>query len=154
MSVSQIQTQCPRCHQQGVKPSGGQRAKCVSCSKDLGRVYRYCYACKRQWPRGRTRENSCTLPGCEIRAALLSSETITNPLSCVHGCPFFRACPCCKALLTHTGQGCPNIMCPHCGLEFCFRCLRRDCLIDPCPVVNNSESLKALVEDHTKAKGQ
>ncbi|KAG7464617.1 hypothetical protein MATL_G00167330 [Megalops atlanticus] len=145
MSVSQTQIQCPRCHRQGVKPSGGQRTPCVSCSKELKRIYHYCCACKREWPRGATGEKSCTLPGCETRAALLSPQTITVPHSSVYGCPFFRACPQCKALLTHTGQGCPNIVCPHCRTQFCFRCLKRGlCSFLACTIVDNSASLRAL----------
>ncbi|KAG1958926.1 E3 ubiquitin-protein ligase ARIH2-like [Pimephales promelas] len=49
---------------------------------------------------------------------------ISDPQSSVRGCPYFRACPGCKALLTHNGRGCPNIVCPHCGRHICFRCLR------------------------------
>ena len=50
-----------------------------------------------------------------------------DPNSAAFGCPFFRACPGCKALLTHDGVGCSNITCPHCDKGFCFRCLRDEC---------------------------
>ncbi|KAJ8396437.1 hypothetical protein AAFF_G00017430 [Aldrovandia affinis] len=126
MSSSLMPTQCPRCQQDKAKIVGDQRAVCRLCSKALSRVYQFCWACQREW-QGETGSDSCDLPGCGLRAALLSSDVITEPESCVQGCPFFRACPSCKALLTHSGEGCPNIMCPQCNKEFCFRCLQEEC---------------------------
>ncbi len=106
------------------------------------------------------------LPKCAFRAALLSVKQISDPQSSVNGCPYFRACPGCQALLTHNGEGCPNIICPHCDEEFCFCCLRPECYgneydddgddtdeydsdsddtkIEPCVIVDNAEILKHL----------
>ncbi|KAG9351574.1 hypothetical protein JZ751_022825 [Albula glossodonta] len=117
---------CPRCLQEQAKIVMDQRAVCKLCSKALRRVYQFCWACQREW-QGKTGSNSCDLPWCGLRAALLSSDVITDQKSSVNECPFFRACPSCKALLTHSGEGCPNIVCPDCHTEFCFRCLSEHC---------------------------
>ncbi|XP_036379806.1 probable E3 ubiquitin-protein ligase RNF144A-A [Megalops cyprinoides] len=129
LSDSPELTRCPRCQQERPKKLGDQRTVCKFCSKALRRVYQFCSACQREWHQTEgTGGDSCSLPGCGIRAALLSSDVITDPVSSVVGCPLFRACPSCKNLLTHSGEGCPNITCPHCNTLFCFRCLKEDLL--------------------------
>ncbi|KAK2911883.1 hypothetical protein Q8A67_004016 [Cirrhinus molitorella] len=147
---------CPSCHQSDVGVLDGQCAVCRPCSKLKRSVFQFCLACQREWPRNSSTTSSCTLPNCALRAALLSDTKITDPHSSARGCPYFRACPVCKALLTHTGKGCPRIICPHCNTEFCFRCLRQQCFgslgflthqlsfyedIIPCRVVDNKQSL-------------
>lgn len=142
----------------------GQYAVCRSCSEVKRSVFQFCLACQREWPLNTPTTDSCTLPNCALRAALLSNTEITDPHSSARGCPYFRACPGCKFLLTHNGKGCPNIICPHCSTPFCFRCLRQSCLglmdieallltnrlssflfrnddITPCRVVDNKQSL-------------
>uniref|UniRef100_A0A9J7YS22 RBR-type E3 ubiquitin transferase n=1 Tax=Cyprinus carpio carpio TaxID=630221 RepID=A0A9J7YS22_CYPCA len=154
---------CPSCDQSNVGVLDGQCAVCKSCSKSKRSVFQFCLACQREWPRNTPTTNSCMLPNCALRAALLNKTKITDPHSSARGCPYFRACPGCKALLTHNGEGCPNIICPHCSTPFCFRCLRQRCLglgsiealgiltnrltrfqdydITPCRVVDNKQSL-------------
>ncbi|KAJ8267155.1 hypothetical protein GJAV_G00139140 [Gymnothorax javanicus] len=126
MSASPQQTQCPRCQQEKAKIVAGQRAVCSLCSKSLQRVYQFCWACQRAW-QGENCSDSCELPWCGLRAALLSAAVFTDPGSSVCLCPFFRACPSCKALLMHSGDGCPCINCPECKTSFCFRCLKEEC---------------------------
>ncbi|KAJ8347705.1 hypothetical protein SKAU_G00262940 [Synaphobranchus kaupii] len=109
MSTSPMMKQCPRCQQEQAKIVGDQRAVCSVCSKALQRVYQFCWACRREW-QGENGSNSCDLLGCGLKAALLSEDVITDSESFVQGCPFFRACPTCKALLTHSGEGCPSIV--------------------------------------------
>ncbi|KAG1958927.1 E3 ubiquitin-protein ligase ARIH2-like [Pimephales promelas] len=118
----------------------------------------FCWACRREWPRTASTTESCTLPNCALRAALLSVKLISEPQSSVKGCPYLRACPGCHALLTHSGEGCPNIICPQCNEEFCFRCLRSECYDnedfdddddddvepEPCVIVDNTEILQHL----------
>ncbi|XP_058630857.1 uncharacterized protein si:ch211-284e13.9 isoform X2 [Onychostoma macrolepis] len=118
---------CPSCQQSDIRKLDGQRAVCRSCSKAKRAVFQFCWACQREWPRSALTTNSCMLPKCAFHAALLSVKQICDPQSSVNGCPYFRACPGCQALLTHNGEGCPNIVCPHCYKEFCFRCLRSQC---------------------------
>ncbi|XP_061089431.1 probable E3 ubiquitin-protein ligase RNF144A [Conger conger] len=142
MSGSMLQ--CPRCQKCSGKKIDSQRSVCSACSEELRRVYQFCSACRREWPKGMTGGSSCTLPGCAVRAALMSNQTITANTSSVFRCPFFRACPRCKALLTHTGWGCPNIVCPHCSTRFCFRCLKSGPCFSHCEMVDNSASLRAL----------
>uniref|UniRef100_A0A672PMR9 Si:ch211-284e13.11 n=1 Tax=Sinocyclocheilus grahami TaxID=75366 RepID=A0A672PMR9_SINGR len=134
-----IHQECPSCHQSNVGVLDGQCAVCKSCSKLKRCVFQFCLACQREWPRGTPTTNSCTLPNCALRAALLSNTKITDQHSSVRGCPYFRACPRCKALLTHNGKGCPNIICPQCNTHFCFRCLRQYC-----PGIQNIETLGFL----------
>ncbi|XP_051981699.1 E3 ubiquitin-protein ligase lubel-like [Xyrauchen texanus] len=118
---------CPGCQQFNIRKLDGQRAVCKSCSKVNRRVFQFCWACQREWPQHALTTDSCVLPNCALRAALLSVKQISDPVSSVRGCPYFRACPGCKALLTHNSVGCPNIICPHCHTEFCFRCMRPQC---------------------------
>uniref|UniRef100_A0A9J8A133 Si:ch211-284e13.9 n=1 Tax=Cyprinus carpio carpio TaxID=630221 RepID=A0A9J8A133_CYPCA len=118
---------CPGCQQSNIRKLDGQRAVCKSCSKAKKTVFLFCWACQREWPRDASTTNSCMLPNCAFRAALLSVIQIDDPQSSVNGCPYFRACLGCQALLTHNGEGCPNIICPHCDKKFCFRCLRPEC---------------------------
>ncbi|XP_063059484.1 uncharacterized protein si:ch211-284e13.9 [Engraulis encrasicolus] len=126
--------QCPRCLQSECRVVDGHRCVCRPCSKSLRRVYHYCWACQREWPRG-TASNlggACTLPNCGKRAALLHADTIRDKSSAADCCPFFRACPACTALLTHDGTGCRYITCPapNCHTEFCFRCLQTECILE------------------------
>ncbi|XP_067113695.1 E3 ubiquitin-protein ligase RNF144A [Osmerus mordax] len=155
---------CPRCKNTGARKVSGQLAVCRSCSPFMRRVYQFCWACRREWT-GQAGSGVCPRPDCALRAALLSSEVIRNQSRSVNGCPFFRACPGCKALLTHTGLGCPNIVCPQCGKSFCFRCLKERCdgifivrrqlglfrllnrmseipSLDECTIVDNSQTLQ------------
>ncbi|XP_048044068.1 E3 ubiquitin-protein ligase ARIH2-like [Megalobrama amblycephala] len=118
---------CPICHQSDIGILDGQCAVCKSCSKSNRCVFQFCLACERKWPQDISTTKSCMLPNCALRAALLSDTRINDPESSVRGCPYFRACPGCHALLTHSGEGCPNIICPKCNQEFCFRCLRPEC---------------------------
>ncbi|TRY96715.1 hypothetical protein DNTS_032199 [Danionella cerebrum] len=154
---------CPSCQGSEVGVLCGQRVVCRSCSQTKCRVFQFCCACQREWPQNASAANICKQPNCAIHAVLLSNDKITDSRSLVKGCPFFRACPGCKALLRHNGTGCPNITCPHCNKRFCFRCLRQQCFgeidlltlglinrrllfltnidLDSCKVVDNKQSL-------------
>ncbi|XP_060768150.1 E3 ubiquitin-protein ligase RNF19A [Neoarius graeffei] len=161
MSHSTAKPKCPGCHEEVVPNSEGQCVVCKLCSKQKRRVFRFCWDCQREWPR-KTSPNICTRSNCALRAALLSDKRISDPHSSAKGCPYFRACPGCRALLTHNGQGCPNITCPTCHTEFCFRCLRPRCIytnlmlldfirnrhrlddIERCTIVDNRERLMQL----------
>ncbi|XP_059403940.1 E3 ubiquitin-protein ligase RNF144A-like [Carassius carassius] len=118
---------CPGCQQSDFSKLDGQKAVCRPCSKAKRCVFQFCWACQREWPCNASANNSCMLPNCALRAALLSVKEISDPQSLVNGCPYFRACPGCQALVTHSGEGCPYIICPNCEEEFCFRCLRPQC---------------------------
>uniref|UniRef100_A0A3B4CAS9 Si:ch211-284e13.11 n=2 Tax=Pygocentrus nattereri TaxID=42514 RepID=A0A3B4CAS9_PYGNA len=159
MSDSASLPKCPVCHKTDVKKLDGQCILCRRCSETMRRVYRFCGACLREWSNGCPVDSACNLPDCALRAALLSTKRINDPNCSVYRCPYFRACPTCRALLTHTGQGCPNIVCPHCHMGFCFRCLRQNCYgeddsdsdfelqdprIEQCTIVKNSSCLAAL----------
>ncbi|KAM9441195.1 uncharacterized protein Hap1MRO34_026288 [Clarias gariepinus] len=169
MSHSTAKPKCPACQQEVVTFSEGQCVVCTLCSKVKRRVYRFCRDCQRQWPHNTSPSSLCKQKNCALRAALLSDERISDPSSSAVGCPYFRACPKCNALLTHTGEGCPNIACPECHTEFCFRCLKSDCFLreedydddydyddddddeieslhelEECIIVDNSQSLVAF----------
>lgn len=154
--------QCPGCRQEVVPKSDGQCVACPVCSKVKRRVFRFCWDCQREWPSKSSSNGTCTKPNCALRAALLSDKQISDPNSSARGCPYFRACPKCNALLTHNGQGCRNIICPTCCTGLCFRCLRPRCFltglnlrdfirdrqrlleVEQCTIVDNSQSLMAL----------
>ncbi|XP_007258156.3 E3 ubiquitin-protein ligase RNF217 [Astyanax mexicanus] len=134
---------CPECKASDARVLSGQCATCPHCCKTKRRVFKFCTACQREWPKSVSNDEACKLSKCAVRAALLSSECIDIPSSSVEGCPYFRACPSCKMLLTHTGMGCPNIICPQCETEFCFYCLNEEC-DGECTLVDNSRSLREL----------
>lgn len=136
--------QCPRCQSWCSKGSCGVRNVCKPCSKQLHQVYQFCWACRREWPKEAALESVCSLPQCGLRAALLSPETITVPGASVVGCPFFRVCPGCKALVSHTGTGCHNLKCPDCRIWFCFRCMKKGICLENCRIVDNSSSIRDL----------
>ncbi|KAF4073293.1 hypothetical protein AMELA_G00257320 [Ameiurus melas] len=165
MSHSTTKPKCPGCHREVVPNSEGQCIVCHLCSKAKRRVFRFCWDCQREWPCSTSANSSCTQPNCALRAALISDKRISDTNSSAKGCPFFRACPKCYALLTHNGQGCPNIVCPKCSTGFCFRCLRPRCIFtdlnlihfirerhrlnelpqfQQCTIVDNTQSLVAL----------
>ncbi|KAG5284033.1 hypothetical protein AALO_G00022220 [Alosa alosa] len=148
-SVASKQTQCPRCLQPDGRVVDGHRSVCQRCSKSLRRVYQFCWACRREWPRtgSQAQGHACTLPNCALRAALLSEERIIDPKSAAFSCPFFRACPNCKELMTHNGVGCRCITCTKCYTEFCFHCLRKQYCSSTnktCFIVDNSAALQSL----------
>ncbi|KAK2816576.1 hypothetical protein Q7C36_022847 [Tachysurus vachellii] len=155
MSHSTTKSKCPACHQEVVKKSDGQCVACQLCSKVKRRIFRFCWDCQREWPKTTSTYSACNQPNCALRAALLSDIRISDPNSSAQGCPYFRACPNCNALLTHDGEGCPEIECPKCSTEFCFCCLRPTCIDfelighdfhddEECTIVDNSQSLMAL----------
>ncbi|KAF4113110.1 hypothetical protein G5714_005655 [Onychostoma macrolepis] len=72
---------CPSCHQSDVRVLDGQYAICKPCSKLKRSVFQFCLACQREWPRNSPTTDSCTLPNCSLRAALLSNTEITDPHS-------------------------------------------------------------------------
>nr|XP_014352566.1 PREDICTED: uncharacterized protein LOC106706315 isoform X1 [Latimeria chalumnae] len=100
---------------------------CLVCSERTARVYRFCWACLKDWSGPSPRNDSCASPLCASQAALLSCLLVTAALdSEVNGCPSLRACPNCEALVTHTLDGSVQVQCPNCGLYFCYRCLGRN----------------------------
>ncbi|KAG6922327.1 hypothetical protein G0U57_002859 [Chelydra serpentina] len=59
-----------------------------------------------------------------LQTALDGAPQINASTSTVHGCPALRACPGCRALVSHTQRGCPTVWCAQCPCSFCFRCLK------------------------------
>uniref|UniRef100_A0A8C8REY0 RBR-type E3 ubiquitin transferase n=1 Tax=Pelusios castaneus TaxID=367368 RepID=A0A8C8REY0_9SAUR len=112
--------QCPRCQHliQRLDP-GALRTPCLPCSQQAGVLYCFCWGCQTEW-KG---PSPHTDPRCPLQAALQDAPKIQAPRSSVHGCPLLRACPKCRALLSHTGQGWPQVRCPECRSSFCYRCL-------------------------------
>ncbi|XP_041034711.1 probable E3 ubiquitin-protein ligase RNF217 [Carcharodon carcharias] len=98
--------------------------KCPACPENRGNPYWFCWSCMRRW-RGRSLHGAgCKRKSCKMVALLLSCPLITDPLLSVNGCPVVRACPQCKALISHTG-GCKYVNCRNCANRFCYRCLEK-----------------------------
>ncbi|XP_074836913.1 uncharacterized protein LOC142003669 [Carettochelys insculpta] len=112
--------QCPRCQRlvQRLEP-GPLRTPCLPCSQQARRLYCFCWGCGRDWPDTSPHAD----PRCPLQAALHDAPKIQAPPSSLHGCPSLRACPRCYALLSHTLQGYPSVICPECHCVFCYRCL-------------------------------
>ncbi|XP_062392361.1 uncharacterized protein DDB_G0292642-like [Sardina pilchardus] len=147
-SVPPKRIQCPGCLQPDGRVVDGHRTVCPHCSTSRRRVYQFCWACRREWPTtgSQLQGHACTLPNCALRAALLSEERIADPKNAGLHCPFFRACPNCKELVTHSGSGCKCITCTKCATRFCFRCLRKPYCPQTvaCVIVDNSAALQSL----------
>ncbi|XP_066578446.1 uncharacterized protein LOC136768251 [Amia ocellicauda] len=144
MSGSDTKKQCPRCQEPvRVVPGGSVVVPCQSCSVSLRRVFQFCTDCGRESkgpaPGG---GGGCTRSDCALQAALLSSETVSRGI--VAGCPLFRQCPNCQALLSHSGTGCPEVQCPHCGVSFCYSCQQRHCYGD-CITLSYGDDIDALI---------
>ncbi|XP_064408933.1 uncharacterized protein LOC106706315 isoform X2 [Latimeria chalumnae] len=123
-----LQEQCPRCGRLVERfELTNLCTPCLVCSERTARVYRFCWACLKDWSGPSPRNDSCASPLCASQAALLSCLLVTAALdSEVNGCPSLRACPNCEALVTHTLDGSVQVQCPNCGLYFCYRCLGRN----------------------------
>ncbi|XP_043932034.1 E3 ubiquitin-protein ligase ARIH2-like [Protopterus annectens] len=115
---------------------------CYICSVKKRIVYQFCWSCLQEWKGPSPKSDCCSNKDCMIRGALLSGN-IDTPGSSVKGCPRFRVCPGCNALLTHTNNGCRNIHCPACGRSMCYRCLA-DPSCKNCTIQDNSSTLKRL----------
>ncbi|XP_067262555.1 uncharacterized protein si:ch211-284e13.9 isoform X3 [Chanodichthys erythropterus] len=72
---------CPICHQSDIGILDGQCAVCRSCSKSKRCVFQFCLECQREWPRDASTTESCMLPNCALRAALLRDTIISDPES-------------------------------------------------------------------------
>ncbi|XP_006014427.1 uncharacterized protein LOC102366774 [Latimeria chalumnae] len=100
---------------------------CLPCSKKKKKVYKFCWACLREWQGDAPRMDCCDNPLCTATATLLSCPVIAEGHGQLSGCPTFRACPNCEALIQHTLRGCSNMTCPNCANIFCYRCLKVCC---------------------------
>lgn len=134
---------CPGCNSQIYRSCAPSLCEpCFICSKNKRAIYQFCWACQREWKGPSPKTDCCSNKDCRIREALLSGS-IDTPGSSVKGCPKFRACPGCNALLTHTNVGCKYIRCPACNRSMCYRCLE----VSPCKnctIQDNSSTLKRL----------
>ncbi|XP_039603155.1 uncharacterized protein si:ch211-284e13.9 [Polypterus senegalus] len=141
MNESNIQKQCPNCRFPNSRGTGQSlRTACAKCSTLYRSIY-FCWDCQRKW---KTANNdNCGNKSCAIRAALLSMAVIEEPSSPVRGCPYFRACPFCYALVTHNNKGCKMTSCGQCHNDFCYKCLSKG-YCKSCSIVDNNSSLQAL----------
>ncbi|XP_043933235.1 E3 ubiquitin-protein ligase RNF144A-like isoform X1 [Protopterus annectens] len=117
---------CPRCFQ--LLQLYDHNTLCVACrvcSENDKKVYQFCWACKKEWNGPSLNDECCAHELCPLQATLLSCPVIIAPDLEVNECPSVRACPRCEALVTHSLDGCPEVKCPNCLLNFCYRCLEK-----------------------------
>ncbi|KAG5261017.1 hypothetical protein AALO_G00299050 [Alosa alosa] len=116
---------CPVCSCILSRPldSTGQPCPFSSCAR-CPHTHHFCWACLAPWlfP-DEAGAGQCSNGSCYLVGTLLSCDVVTEPGSSVLGCPRFRACPKCLALLSHTRDGCKHTACPECGHVFCYVCL-------------------------------
>ncbi|KAK1153319.1 E3 ubiquitin-protein ligase RNF144A-like [Acipenser oxyrinchus oxyrinchus] len=117
---------CPGCSLLLPRPGSGSRSvPCKACSIAKRKVFQFCWDCQQEWRAPSSQEdNDCGNKDCATQACLLSCPAIKLPGSQLDGCPCFRACPQCHALISHTLRGCSQVKCPQCAHAFCYRCLR------------------------------
>uniref|UniRef100_H2ZWS0 RBR-type E3 ubiquitin transferase n=1 Tax=Latimeria chalumnae TaxID=7897 RepID=H2ZWS0_LATCH len=99
---------------------------CLPCSEKK-KVYKFCWACLREWQGDAPCMDCCDNPMCIATATLLSCPVIAEGHGRLSGCPMFRACPNCETLIQHMLTHCINMTCPNCANYFCFRCLKTPC---------------------------
>ncbi|CAM4623512.1 unnamed protein product, partial [Lepidochelys olivacea] len=123
--VRALLDQCPRSQHlvQRLDPDT-LRTPCLPCSQRAEGLYCFCWGCRMDWKDPLPQGKSCSNPQCPLQAVLYDTPEIQAPGSSVHGCPSLQACPQCHTLVSHTGLGCPLVVCPECCMEFCYRCLR------------------------------
>ncbi|XP_041842397.1 uncharacterized protein LOC121640658 isoform X4 [Melanotaenia boesemani] len=129
MALNAVETtSCPRCKSSVVRYNKfNLRVCCNVCRTQTGRIYAFCWQCRRQWKGRQTRSDRCENDGCSNLSlqTLRSCPDITfESVLGVTGCPSIRACPTCGCLLEHSKIFCKNICCPRCKVEFCFVCLK------------------------------
>ncbi|XP_078056925.1 E3 ubiquitin-protein ligase RNF19B-like [Mustelus asterias] len=112
---------CPRCGLL-VERLEDDCVECPACPGNKGQPYRFCWGCERKWQGAAPQEGGCKRKSCNMVALLISCPSISSPHLSVNGCPVVRACPNCKALISHAG-GCKYVSCGNCANRFCYRCL-------------------------------
>ena len=101
-------------------------ANCPACTRYLGRPYKFCWNCGREWSGPRSaRAQNCAHPNCEHPSmkAVRNAKMVTK-----FGCTFpnIRACPTCGGIVEHTITHCKFATCPQCQMSYCFLCLRSE----------------------------
>ncbi|XP_059573776.1 uncharacterized protein LOC132245489 isoform X3 [Alligator mississippiensis] len=116
--------QCPRCQLLVQRPAPGPlRTACPPCSRKAKQLRCFCWGCHQVWEETSALGDTSHGSLCALLTVLHDAPEIQAPESSVHGCPSLRACPECRALVTHNGLGCPMVRCPQCQAWFCYRCL-------------------------------
>ncbi|XP_041842396.1 uncharacterized protein DDB_G0292642-like isoform X3 [Melanotaenia boesemani] len=129
MALNAVETtSCPRCKSSVVKHNKfNLRVHCSVCRTKTGRIYAFCWQCRRKWKGRQTRSDHCENDGCSNPSlqTLRSCPDITfESVKGVTGCPSIRACPTCGCLLEHRKTLCKHLCCPRCKVKFCFVCLK------------------------------
>lgn len=128
--------QCPGCMTPVTRGSSSNLYVCCQvCSAKTGRSFGFCWQCLREWKGQQPRSDRCENDNCHNSAlkTLRECPELQIELSGgIKGCPSVRACPTCGSLLQHTGNGCKDVSCPRCNMEFCFGCLKSadECMTD------------------------
>ena len=97
------------------------RVFCRVCHKQ-GKNGWYCWYCKKPWASS-ANADKCGNPTCN--SASIISQIQNSPLIDIGGviCPSVRLCPSCGTAIEHN-EGCKQMTCRRCEVEFCFICLR------------------------------
>lgn len=124
---SEIQP-CPQCKTNVErKDLNNLCVHCPVCSAGQEMGYQFCWQCQRKWKGRGPRSDRCDNDGCSNKnlELLQTCKTIDLPqVRDATNCPSVRACPDCGAIVEHSRKFCKNVICPRCGLEFCFLCLK------------------------------
>lgn len=100
------------------------RVECTVCTGNENEAYEFCWNCMGEW--NTTRGNWCGNKECTTEQKQLEDcpmITLTYFDDSMVKCPKIRACTSCDMLIEHTTEGCNNMKCPKCNIEFCFICL-------------------------------
>ncbi|KAL5014378.1 hypothetical protein ScPMuIL_008648 [Solemya velum] len=115
--------QCPNCMALSKRESTSHnRVRCRYCLKKRQKTD-FCWACLKTWANEGT--DYCGNPGCSSEEDTLAilRKCGTKKINDENNCPSRRACPKCGSIIEHIDK-CSMMICPPCGEEFCFICLK------------------------------
>ncbi|XP_073676355.1 uncharacterized protein [Garra rufa] len=113
--------------------------ECFICTKRIGKIYKFCWQCLREWKGLQPCAEQCENVGCNINDQEQLKDCSMVTLRYIENvqCPAIRACPCCGVLIAHSNVGCKIMTCHKCHNKFCFLCLKpaQECLKTSTPYV-------------------
>ncbi|XP_055014902.1 E3 ubiquitin-protein ligase RNF217-like isoform X2 [Boleophthalmus pectinirostris] len=125
---------CPGCKSYALRKNQNNLCViCPQCTAVKGTTYQFCWQCLKVWKGSAPRSDRCDNEGCVntgLETLRTCPEIVFKSVEDVKGCPSVRACPTCGVLSQHNSEGCKNIVCNGCKMQFCFVCLKitKECL--------------------------
>lgn len=117
-------SECPSCgnfcqrQNQDVIPT-----RCLSCSKDKGTPYDFCWICKSPWINNHNCGGTDTQEDQKILNDAYENKLKQFDYANIKNVPSIRFCPKCNYFIEHWIK-CKTMKCRNCSMVFCFVCLQ------------------------------